>query len=59
MTRAREAAKILTAQQITGNINLSGVVTATAFVDDGNDLLTEINTKTSTGKSIAMAMIFE
>lgn len=35
-----------------------GIVTASAFVDDGTDLLTEINTKTSTGKAIAMAMIF-
>ena len=28
------------------------------FVDDGTNLLTEINTKASTGKAIAMAMIF-
>jgi len=41
-----------------GNINSSGIVTATAFVDDGTNLLTEINTKASTGKAIAMAMVF-
>jgi hypothetical protein len=39
-------------------VTVSGIVTATAFVDDGTDLLTEINTKTSTGKAIAMAMVF-
>lgn len=41
-----------------GGINVVGVVTASAFVDDGTNLLTEINTKTSTGKAIAMSMIF-
>jgi len=35
-----------------------GIVTASGFVDDGTDLLTEINTKASTGKAIAMAMVF-
>jgi hypothetical protein len=40
------------------HVTVSGIVTATAFVDDGTDLLTEINTKTSTGKAIAMAMVF-
>jgi hypothetical protein len=35
-----------------------GIVTASAFVDDGTNLLTEINKKTSTGKAIAMSMIF-
>ena len=38
--------------------NFAGIVTATAFVDDGTDLLTEINTKTTQGKAIAMAMVF-
>ena len=41
-----------------GDAIVTGVVTASAFVDDGTNLLTEINTKTSTGKAIAMAMIF-
>mgnify|MGYP006255533947 FL=1 len=41
----------------TENYNV-GVVTATSFIDDGTNLLTEINTKASTGKAIAMAMIF-
>ena len=41
-----------------GNATVTGVVTASGFVDDGTNLLTEINTKTSTGKAIAMAMIF-
>ena len=42
------------------NIHLgnAGIITATAFVDDGTNLLTEINTKATTGKAIAMAMIF-
>jgi len=39
-------------------INVTGIVTANAFVDDGTNLLTEINTKASTGKAIAMAMVF-
>tara|TARA_Y100001938_G_C7986134_1_gene376984 strand:- start:276 stop:632 length:357 start_codon:yes stop_codon:yes gene_type:complete len=42
------------------NIQLgnAGIVTATGFVDDGTNLLTEINTKATTGKAIAMAMVF-
>ena len=42
------------------NIKLgnAGIVTATGFVDDGTNLLTEINTKATTGKAIAMAMVF-
>lgn len=39
-------------------INISGVATASSFVSSGTNLLTEINTKTSTGKAIAMSMIF-
>lgn len=42
----------------TGGVNITGVVTASAFVDDGTNLLTAINTKATTGKAIAMAMIF-
>lgn len=41
-----------------GDATVTGVVTASGFVDDGTNLLTEINTKTSTGKAIAMSMIF-
>ena len=41
-----------------GGANFSGIVTATGFVDDGTNLLTEINTKATTGKAIAMAMVF-
>ena len=42
------------------NIQLgnAGIITASSFVDDGTNLLTEINTKATTGKAIAMAMIF-
>ena len=42
------------------NIHLgnAGIITASSFVDDGTNLLTEINTKATTGKAIAMAMIF-
>ena len=42
------------------NIHLgnAGIITATSFIDDGTNLLTEINTKATTGKAIAMAMIF-
>ena len=36
----------------------AGIVTAKGFVDDGTNLLTEINTKATTGKAIAMAMVF-
>ncbi len=39
-------------------INVVGVVTASDFIDDGTNLLTAINTKASTGKAIAMAMVF-
>lgn len=39
-------------------VSVSGIITASSFVDDGTNLLTAINTKTSTGKAIAMAMIF-
>jgi hypothetical protein len=41
-----------------GGVITVGIVTASGFVDDGTNLLTEINTKTSTGKAIAMSMIF-
>ena len=42
------------------NIKLgnAGIITATGFVDDCTNLLTEINTKATTGKAIAMAMVF-
>ena len=36
----------------------AGIVTAKGFDDDGTNLLTEINTKATTGKAIAMAMVF-
>ena len=36
MTRARETANLLTTQSVTGNINLSGIVTATDF-DSSSD----------------------
>ena len=39
-------------------ISVVGIVTASGFVDDGTNLLTAINTKASTGKAIAMAMVF-
>ena len=42
----------------TGGVSITGIVTASAFIDDGTNLLTEINTKATTGKAIAMAMIF-
>ncbi len=43
---------------VTTALTVGGTVTANAFVDDGTNLLTEINTKASTGKAIAMAMVF-
>ena len=64
-TYADTAGISTTSEGLTGTPNISvndisatGIITATAFVDDGTDLLTEINTKTSTGKAIAMAMVF-
>ena len=36
----------------------AGIVTAKGFVDDGTNLLTAINNKASTGKAIAMAIVF-
>ena len=49
-----------TSINVGSNIQLgnAGIVTATGFVDDGTNLLTEINTKATTGKAIAMAMVF-
>ena len=38
--------------------NATGIITATGFVDDGTNLMTEIETKASTGKAIAMSMVF-
>ena len=38
MTRARNISRILSAQQISGDINLSGIVTATEFFGDGSNL---------------------
>ena len=38
-------------------INAS-IISASDFIDDGTNLLTAINTKASTGKAIAMAMVF-
>ena len=42
------------------NIHLgnAGIITASSFIDDGTNLLNEINSKATTGKAIAMAMIF-
>ena len=34
------------------------IISASDFIDDGTNLLTAINTKASTGKAIAMAMVF-
>ena len=36
----------------------AGIISASDFIDDGTNLLTEINTQASTGKAIAMAMVF-
>ena len=38
MTRARNISRILSAQEISGDINLSGIVTATKFYGDGENL---------------------
>jgi hypothetical protein len=38
MTRARNISKILSAQETTGNVNLSGVVTATSFSGEASGL---------------------
>ena len=45
---------------VCSNIHLgnAGIITASSFIDDGTNLLNEINTKATTGKAIAMAMIF-
>ena len=49
----------VTVGQITAsNSNITGIITATGFVDDGTNLMTEIDTKATTGKAIAMAMVF-
>ena len=36
----------------------ANTISASDFIDDGTNLLTAINTKASTGKAIAMAMVF-
>ena len=36
----------------------AGIISASDFIDDGTNLLTAINTKASTGKAIAMAIVF-
>ena len=36
----------------------AGIISASDFIDDWTNLLTAINTKASTGKAIAMAMVF-
>ena len=36
----------------------AGIISASDFIDDGTNLLTAINTKASTVKAIAMAMVF-
>ena len=38
MTRARNISRILSAQEISGDINLSGIITATQFVGDGSGI---------------------
>ena len=45
---------------VCSNIHLgnAGIITASSFIDDGTNLLNEINTKATTGKAIAMGMIF-
>ena len=45
-------------QTTTGGVNVTGVVTATAFVGSGGDLQTQIDGKTSPGKAIALSMVF-
>ena len=36
----------------------ANTISASDFIDDGTNLLTAINAKASTGKAIAMAMVF-
>ena len=43
---------------ITATLLTVGVVTATTVSVGGTNLITEINTKASTGKAIAMAIVF-
>ena len=45
MTRARETANLLTTQAVTGNINLSGIVTATDF-DSASDISFKTDVRT-------------
>jgi hypothetical protein len=40
------------------NLSLTGIITASSVVVGGTNVITEINTKTSTGKAIAMAIVF-
>ena len=49
---------LLKLQTTTGGVNVTGVVTATAFVGSGGDLQTQIDGKTSPGKAIALSMVF-
>ena len=60
-TSANQIQEIASGDQLDlsgNNIANAGIVTATGFVDDCTNLLTEINTKATTGKAIAMAMVF-
>lgn len=41
-----------------GIVESTGSITATDFIDDGVNLLNAINSKPSTGKAIAMSMVF-
>jgi hypothetical protein len=48
----------LTVGVVTATSLTVGVVTATTVSVGGTNLITEINTKASTGKAIAMAIVF-
>ena len=51
-------ATVTTLKVGTGVTINAGIISASDFIDDGTNLLTAINTKASTGKAIAMAMVF-
>ena len=57
MSRASNLAGFTTSISPPANLSV-GIITASSVVVGGTNVITEINTKTSTGKAIAMAIVF-
>ena len=57
MSRASNLAGFTTSISPPANLSV-GIITASSVVFGGTNVITEINTKTSTGKAIAMAIVF-